>query len=78
MSETRDEHGPLLDNTMVLYGSACSSTHNARNYPLVLAGGENMGLKHGGYHVFEEKGNPDVEFVRQHAQRRWRSDGQFL
>jgi len=58
MSETRDEHGPLLDNTMVLYGSACSSTHNARNYPLVLAGGEKMGLKHGGYHVFEEKDTP--------------------
>ena len=58
MSETHDEHGPLLDNTMVLYGSACSSTHNARNYPLVLAGGEKMGLKHGGYHVFEEKDTP--------------------
>ena len=58
MSETRDEHGPLLDHTMVLYGSACSSTHNARNYPLVLAGGEKMGLKHGGYHVFEEKDTP--------------------
>ena len=58
MGETRDEHGPLLDNTMVLYGSACSSTHNARNYPLVLAGGEKMGLKHGGYHVFEEKETP--------------------
>ena len=58
MSETHDEHGPLLDHTMMLYGSACSSTHNARNYPLVLAGGEKMGLNHGGYHVFEEKETP--------------------
>jgi hypothetical protein len=54
LSEVRDEHGPLLDSTMVLYGSACSTTHNARNYPLVLAGGESMGLKHGQYRVFSD------------------------
>ena len=58
LKETRDQHGPLLDNTLVLYGSACSSTHNARNYPLVLAGGEAMGVKHGSYHVFDEKHTP--------------------
>ena len=58
LKNTRDEHGPLLDNTMALYGSACSNTHNARNYPLVLAGGKNMGLKHGTYTVFDEKHEP--------------------
>ena len=58
LKETRDQHGPLLDSTLVLYGSACSSTHNARNYPLVLAGGEAMGVKHGSYHVFDEKTTP--------------------
>lgn len=55
MHNTQDEFGSLLDNTQVLYGSACSSTHNARNYPLILAGGKNMGLKHGQYHKFSEK-----------------------
>lgn len=49
MSDTRDEHGSLLENTIVLYGSACSTIHNARNYPLVLAGGQAMGLRHGRY-----------------------------
>ena len=44
-----DKQGTLLDNTLVLYGSACSTTHNAVNYPLVLAGGANMGLHHGHY-----------------------------
>jgi len=39
--------GSMLDNTMVLYGSASSSYHTSRNYPLILAGGKNMGLKHG-------------------------------
>jgi hypothetical protein len=30
----------------------------ARNFPLVLAGGSAMGLRHGGYHVFDEKTTP--------------------
>ncbi|GAA4237636.1 DUF1552 domain-containing protein [Postechiella marina] len=55
MKNTHDEHGSLLDNTLVLYGSACSSTHNANNCPLVLAGGSNMGVKHGSYEVFDAK-----------------------
>jgi hypothetical protein len=55
MSNTQDEHGSLLDNTLILYGSGTSNTHNARNYPLILAGGNNLGVKHGAYHVFDEK-----------------------
>ena len=39
----------LLDNTLVLYGSSNSNTHNNKNYPLILAGGKSMGLKHGQY-----------------------------
>src|SRR5262249_51963774 len=37
----------LLDNTMALYRSGTSTTHNARNYPTILAGGQNLGLRHG-------------------------------
>ncbi len=55
MENTHDEYGSLLDNTLILYGSACSSTHNANNCPLVLAGGSNMGVKHGTYEVFDPK-----------------------
>ncbi|MDB4766560.1 DUF1552 domain-containing protein [bacterium] len=58
LKETKDEHGSLLDNTLVLYGSACSSTHNARNYPLVLSGGSNMGVQHGSYTQFDEEETP--------------------
>ncbi len=54
LKTVRDEHGPLLDSTMLLYGSACSTTHNARNYPLVLAGGKQMGLQHGQYRKFDD------------------------
>lgn len=54
MQREQDEYGSLLDNTMILYGSACSTTHDAVNYPLVLAGGKNMGIQHGAYTHFED------------------------
>lgn len=54
LAETEDENGPLLDQTMVLYGSCCSTTHNARNLPLCLLGGSRLGLRHGAYHRFDE------------------------
>ncbi|MBL9190444.1 MAG: DUF1552 domain-containing protein [Opitutaceae bacterium] len=57
MAKTPDPlaEGSLLDNTIVLYGSATSKTHIGRNYPLVLAGGKNLGLKHGSFHRFEKE-----------------------
>ena len=41
--------GTMLDNTVLLFGSASSAFHLSRNYPLILAGGKNMGFKHGQY-----------------------------
>src|SRR4051812_9414124 len=45
----QDRNGSVLDNTIVLYGSGASTTHNSHNLPTLLAGGGNMGLKHGSY-----------------------------
>lgn len=45
----RDRNGSVLDNTIVLYGSGASTTHNPRNLPTLIAGGANLGLKHGVY-----------------------------
>ena len=39
----------MLDNTLLLFGSASSAFHLSRNYPLILTGGKNMGFKHGQY-----------------------------
>jgi hypothetical protein len=39
--------GSMLDNTLLLFGSASSGFHLSRNYPLILAGGKAMGFKHG-------------------------------
>ncbi len=44
--------GSLLDNTMLLYGSSNSRTHNNTNYPLVLAGGRGLGVRHGQFLKF--------------------------
>ena len=41
--------GTMLDNSLVLFGSASSAFHLSQNYPIVLAGGSNMGFKHGRY-----------------------------
>ncbi len=42
-------HGSLLDNTLLLFGSASSAFHLSRNYPILIAGGKNMGIQHGRY-----------------------------
>jgi hypothetical protein len=45
----KDREGTVLDNTIVLFGSGASTTHNPKNLPTLIAGGANMGLKHGTY-----------------------------
>jgi len=54
LRNTREGDGNLLDRTLVFYGCSTSSTHLARNYPLILAGGRAFGLQHGAYHQFDE------------------------
>ena len=49
-----DTGDSLLDRTQVLYGSSNSRTHVNRNYPLLLAGGGKLGLKHNHYLRFSE------------------------
>lgn len=49
LKETPEGDGMLLDHTMVLYGSSNSNTHQNTNYPLILAGGGELGLQHGSF-----------------------------
>jgi len=49
LSEYKDRNGPVLDNTIVMFGSGASTTHNVHNIPTLIAGGANMGMKHGRY-----------------------------
>lgn len=47
LQQYQDVNGSVLDNTIVLFGSGASTTHNPTNLPTLLAGGANMGLQHG-------------------------------
>jgi hypothetical protein len=49
LNSYQDRQGSVLDNTIVLYGSGASTTHTSRNLPTLIAGGSNMGIKHGAY-----------------------------
>lgn len=55
LKDTPDGDGNLLDRTLVLYGSSNSRTHVNRNYPLLLAGGSKLGLRHNHYLRYNEK-----------------------
>ncbi len=49
LQEYQDKNGSVLDNTIVLFGSGASTTHWPKNLPTLIAGGANMGLRHGTY-----------------------------
>jgi len=52
LASAEEEDGTVLDHSTILYGSSNSQTHNNTNYPLVLAGGQKLGLQHGRYLKF--------------------------
>ena len=57
LSETKDLNGqPLLGSTMALFGSGMcyGHSHGNANLPLVLAGGSELGLKHGSHLDFNQ------------------------
>ena len=54
LKNAQEGENSLLDNTMVLYGSSNSKTHTNTNYPLVLAGGSKLGLKHGQFLKYKD------------------------
>lgn len=58
LSDTKDLQGKsLLGTTMALFGSGMSygHSHGNANLPLVLAGGSDLGLKHGSHLDFNQK-----------------------
>jgi hypothetical protein len=60
LKDTREPNGngTMLDNTFAMHGSASSSYHLSQNYPIISAGGENLGFKNGRYLKFG-MGNED-------------------
>jgi len=56
LEETNENSVPLLDNTMVLFGSNLGNgnSHDTRNLPILLAGG---GFRHGQHLAFDRTNN---------------------
>ena len=54
LNSIQEGDGTLLDNTLTFYGCATGKTHQGTNYPLILAGGKNMGFKHGSHLSFSD------------------------
>lgn len=59
LKDTREPSGAgtLLDNTFAMHGSASSSFHLSRNYPILSAGGKNLGFQNGRYLKFSRDEN---------------------
>ena len=58
LADTPEGDGSMLDNTLILFGCSNSKTHVNRNYPLMMAGGRNLGIKQGQFHEMEASGMP--------------------
>ncbi|MBI1374575.1 MAG: DUF1552 domain-containing protein [Phycisphaera sp.] len=72
LSNIRDGDEPLLDRTMVLFGSGMSygHSHSNSNLPIMLAGGRGLGLKHG-QHVDYNKPHLKEDYTLSYDE--WRS-----
>ena len=49
LTDYKDRSGTVLDNTIVMFGSGASTTHNVHNIPTLIAGGGAMRIKHGAF-----------------------------
>ena len=56
LKDVKEEGEPLLDRTMVLYGTPMGSanSHSNTNLPMLLAGG---GFRHGQHVAFDQQNN---------------------
>ena len=67
LNETEDLNGrPMLGSTMALFGSGMSygHSHGNANLPLVLAGGTDLGLKHGTHLDFNQGHFPGYQLEK--------------
>lgn len=57
LKETREGDGSLLDRCLIFQGAATSRVHDNTNFPLILAGGRQMGHKAGQFISYDEDQN---------------------
>lgn len=55
LRDTPEGDSNMLDNTVVLWGSAHPhGSHSTKDYPIQIAGGKKLGFKHGYVHAFND------------------------
>ena len=54
LKNAQEGNGSVLDRSLIMYGCSTSTTHLAKNYPLILAGGSQFGVSHGQFRKFDE------------------------
>lgn len=57
LKETKEGDGSMLDRCLVFQGAATSRVHDNTNFPLILAGGKQMGHKAGQFVTYDEEKN---------------------
>jgi hypothetical protein len=64
LKETSEGEGPMLNRTVVLYGSGMNSgkggEHSPKNLPTLVAGGRGLGLKTGQHLAYDEAKHPPL------------------
>lgn len=67
LKSTQDGEGNMLDHTMILFGSGMNSgkggEHSPKNLPLLTAGGQRLGLRHGQHLAFDVNNHPPMSNV---------------
>lgn len=67
LKRTVDGDGPMLEQTMVLYGSGMNSgmggEHSPRNLPTLICGGQRLGLKQGQHLAHDPQNHPPLNSV---------------
>ncbi|MCW1925024.1 DUF1552 domain-containing protein [Luteolibacter arcticus] len=67
LKETEEGGRPMLDHTMIVYGSGMNSgergDHSPKNLPLIVAGGSAWGLKHGQHLAHDPEKHPPLSNV---------------
>ncbi len=58
LKTVRSADGTLLDHTVLLFGGAQISSHSGKSFPTLLAGGRNLGFKHGQHLKWESDKRP--------------------
>ena len=57
LRETREGDARLLDRCLIFQGAATSKVHDNTNYPIIMAGGKQMGHKAGQFITYDEQKN---------------------